>query len=281
MSRNSGTKIPRRFQGAAPLSSTLYIAYKLAKILVYPLTWILALLAFALLWSRASHLRRARTCLVLALALAYALSIAPVSHALVRSLERVYAPDTGHARVGGAPYEAVVVLAGGVERKGGLRPRDTLAPPSLHRLLCGRELMLQGLARTLILSGGNADPFRQEPAEAAIMAETLKAWGPVTWTVQTETRSRTTYENAVETRKLLHDRARIALVTSAMHMPRSMALFRQQGLDTTAFPCEFAVGDAPSRWMQFVPSVVHLDLSTRAINEWVGLWLYRFAGKAG
>ena len=262
------------------MSSTLYIAYKLAKIFVYPLTWILALLAFALLWSRPSHLRRVRICLVPALALAYALSIPPVSHGLVRSLELMYPPATGHPHVGGAPYEAVVVLAGGVARKGGLRPTDTLAPPSLYRLLCGRELMLQGLAPTLVLSGGNADPFRQVTAEAAIMAETLKAWGPTRWTVQIETRSRTTYENAVETRKLLHDRARIALVTSAMHMPRSMALFRQQGLDATAFPCEFLVGPPESSVMAYLPDVKYLEQSTLAINEWVGLGLYRLAGKA-
>jgi uncharacterized SAM-binding protein YcdF (DUF218 family) len=262
------------------VSSAVYIAYKLAKVFIYPLTWILALLAFALVWSRPSHLRRARICLVLALALAYALSIAPVSHALVRSLERMYPPDPGRAHAGDTSYEAVVVLAGGVERKGGLRPRDTLAPASLHRLLCGRELMLRGLARTLVLSGGNADPFQDATPEASIMAETLKAWGPATWAVQTETRSRTTYENAVETRKLLHDRARVALVTSAMHMPRSMAFFRRQGLDATAFPCEFAVGGPPSNGMQFIPSVVHLGLSTLAINEWVGLGLYRLAGKA-
>ena len=263
------------------MSSTLYIAYKLAKVFVYPLTWALALLTFALLWSRPSHLRRARICLVLALAIVYALSIAPVSHALVQSLERRYPADTGRAHVGGAPYEAVVVLAGGVDRKGGLRPRDTLGPASLYRLLCGRELMLRGVAHTLVLSGGNADPLEEAVPEASIMAETLKAWGPVTWTIQTEARSRTTYENAVETRKLLHDQARVALVTSAMHMPRSIALFRRQGLDATAFPCEFAVGKAPSNWMQFIPSVVQLDLSTLAINEWVGLGLYRLAGKAG
>ena len=49
------------------MSSTLYIAYKVAKIFVYPLTWILVLVGLALLWSGGGRTRWLRVSLLLAL----------------------------------------------------------------------------------------------------------------------------------------------------------------------------------------------------------------------
>jgi uncharacterized SAM-binding protein YcdF (DUF218 family) len=262
------------------VSSALYIAYKLAKIFVYPLTWILVLLGLALLWSNGRRTRWLRVSLLLALGVTYGLSIPSVSRTLAWTLERQYAAPV-EPRGEGRPYDAVVVLAGGVSRKGGLRVQDRLRPESLQRLLCGRDLMARGLAPMLVLSGGSADPFEKHTPESVIMEGILKSLGPTTWTIRTETVSRTTYENAVETKKVLGGLTRIALVTSAMHMPRSMAFFRRQGLDATAFPCEFLVGPPASGVMEYLPDVRYLEQSTLAINEWVGLGLYRLAGKTG
>src|SRR5262249_37927778 len=49
--------------------------------------------------------------------------------------------------------------------------------------------------------------------------------------------SRTTYENAVESARLLNDRdmPRVVLVTDAAHLRRAVACFRKQGLDV--IPC--------------------------------------------
>jgi uncharacterized SAM-binding protein YcdF (DUF218 family) len=140
--------------------------------------------------------------------------------------------------------------------------------------------MAQGLAPVLVLSGGNADPFAEFTPESEVMARTLRTIGPPPGALELETRSRTTFENAVETKKLLGPRIRIALVTSALHMPRAMALFKRQGFDPTAFPCGYVAGGPESGIKEFLPDVDNLEDSTHAINEWVGLWLYALAGKA-
>jgi uncharacterized SAM-binding protein YcdF (DUF218 family) len=222
-----------------------------------------------------------QACLIAALVLTYGLSLPPVARTLARTLEhrhsepaRLETPPAAH------PYDAVVVLAGGVSRQGGLRTEDRLKPASLERLLCGRLLMAQGLAPVLVLSGGNADPFADHAPEAEIMARTLRTLGPSPGTVETERHSRTTYENAVETKKLLGPRARIALITSALHMPRAMALFKHQGFTPTAFPCGYVAGPRESGITEYIPDVQYLHYSTLVINEWVGLWLYALAGKA-
>jgi uncharacterized SAM-binding protein YcdF (DUF218 family) len=174
----------------------------------------------------------------------------------------------------------VVVLAGGVHWKGGLRREDRLGPESLDRLLCGRVLMAARIAPILILSGGNADPFADHAPEAEIMARALQSLGPAPGEVRVESRSRTTYENAVETRKLLGPVPRIALVTSALHMPRAMALFTQQGVAATAFPCEYLTGPREAGINEYLPDLTYFRRSSAAINEWVGVWLYTLAGKA-
>lgn len=260
------------------MSSWVYVVYKLIKIAVYPLTWILVLLSLALWWSR-KYPGRTRGCVAAALVLTYGLSIAPVSRFLAWTLEHRYAkPPATSAK---APsYDAVVVLAGGVARQGGLRTQDRLGPFSLQRLLCGRDVMHQGAAPTLVLSGGNAHAFLAQVPESTIMAAVLRSIERPRWTVRTETTSRTTYENAVETRRLLGNGRRIALVTSAIHMPRAMAMFTRQGFQATAYPCEFFVGAANADVTAYLPDVDHFRLSSMAIHEWVGLGLYRIAGKA-
>ena len=267
------------------MSSTLFAAYKLVKILVYPMTWIVALLFLALLSSFKKRVSRSRACLLLALLLVYGLSIQPVSRTLTWSLERFYPARTDwdaekKPTPEMAPYNAVVILAGGVNRRGGLRPEETLSSASLGRLLYGRRLLMRGFSSTAVLSGGNANIFdANAEAEALIMKRTLESLGVGARRIETETVSRTTYESAVEMRKLLAGRSRIALVTSALHMPRAMALFRKQGFDAKAFPCDFITGPPARNYAAIVPQVEYLGASTAAINEWVGIGVYWAAGK--
>jgi Uncharacterized conserved protein len=101
--------------------------------------------------------------------------------------------------------------------------------------------------------------------------------------VLTESRSRTTYESAVETKRLLSDTS-ILLVTSASHMPRAMAHFRKQGLPTTAAPCGYILTDRSDRFWRdqpfdVLPRADVLIVSTNAISEYVGMWVYRAIGK--
>jgi uncharacterized SAM-binding protein YcdF (DUF218 family) len=99
-----------------------------------------------------------------------------------------------------------------------------------------------------------------------------------------EERSRTTYENAVYTKRILGD-ASVLLVTSAGHLPRATALFRKQGLQVTPYPCGYTVRDRPeAAWdlltgFDFIPDIRSLEKTTIAVVETAGIVLYRLAGK--
>ena len=98
-----------------------------------------------------------------------------------------------------------------------------------------------------------------------------------------EDRSRTTYENAVETKRLLGN-ASILLVTSALHMPRALSLARKQGLDATPAPCGYVATNVPSQaWhgnpLDLIPEVHALSSNTEALAELAGILVYRVTGK--
>jgi uncharacterized SAM-binding protein YcdF (DUF218 family) len=100
-----------------------------------------------------------------------------------------------------------------------------------------------------------------------------------------EARSRTTYENAVESSRLLRENASVLLVTSAYHLPRAVGLFTKQGLKVTPAPCGFYYGNHPSEnWMSLgifalVPSPDAFDHVSKAIGEMIGMLVYWVMGK--
>jgi len=77
-------------------------------------------------------------------------------------------------------------------------------------------------------------------------------------------------------------------VTSAMHMPRALAIFQKQGFDVTPAPTDFlatwgqegSTGDVGiAGWLlKVIPDSERLDFSTRAIREYIGLLIYRLRG---
>ena len=73
--------------------------------------------------------------------------------------------------------------------------------------------------------------------------EILKEWGIPSEAVLIEGRSRNTYENAIETKKLLKARQidKILLITSALHMPRALATFRTAGIDAIPSPSGYSI----------------------------------------
>ncbi len=248
----------------------LYLFSKVTMFLTYPTTWIFLLLVAALFFLKKGQVRRGGLCVLSALIWSYSLSIPYVSHWIAGSLEAQYRePQISHE----THFDAIVTLGGGVHRQGGLRPQDKLLPVALERLICAREWMQRGLAPTLVLSGGSPDGGAV--VESQIMEDALKSLGGwESWEIKTETHSRTTYENAIETRKLLAGKQRILLVTSALHMPRAMAQFRRQGFDATAAPCGFTVGSYPEGLLGFIPEMGYLRQSSLAIHEWIGMVFY-------
>ena len=123
--------------------------------------------------------------------------------------------------------QAIVVLGGNSAngRRNWFEPydRDT----AIQRTDTAAQLYAAGRAPLVVVSGAALDGGQ---SEAAMMASALERSGVPAEAIVKENQSDTTRENAVYSAQLLRERGieRFLLVTSALHMPRSMASSRSR-----------------------------------------------------
>ncbi|MNJ37662.1 hypothetical protein D3C77_324910 [compost metagenome] len=74
---------------------------------------------------------------------------------------------------------------------------------------------------------------------------------------------------------------RVALVSSATHLPRAMALYRGQGLDAVPAPTDYTAkqSQVAQPLYSYLPKGRYLMYSEAAIHEWIGVWWARLRGQ--
>jgi len=167
--------------------------------------------------------------------------------------------------------DAIVVLGGGLDgRYDGVRVLPDLNDAG-DRLWQGARLYRQGVAKRMVLSGGQfaADPRKE--AEAPGMKVFMLDMGVPENALIIEGNSRTTFENALRTRELLGTGARnIALVTSAFHMGRSVMWFEKAGFTVYPVRADIRVLHESRTFWEWLPKPQALDENTLTIKEYLG-----------
>ena len=157
------------------------------------------------------------------------------------------------------------------------------------RVLYGARLYLAGKAPLLILSGGRISWRDGGPPESADMAEIAQLMGVPADAILQDPTSLNTYQNAVNVKKILQDRGlnRILLVTSAFHMPRSLLIFKKQGVDAIPAATDFFVSEQnlkaidlspQARTLNLLPDASKLNQVSKVMKEYIGLGVYRLRG---
>ncbi len=128
--------------------------------------------------------------------------------------------------------DAIVVLGGGIDRG------RYLTLTSSHRLVRGTQLYYEGMAKKIIFSGGVAPGVGV--AEGAVMAQDAKRLNIPPEDILIEKKSRRTYEQAMEIKKMTEPRRwrSILLVTSCGHMKRAVHVFEQLGFKVYPAPAD-------------------------------------------
>jgi uncharacterized SAM-binding protein YcdF (DUF218 family) len=259
--------------------------YKFVKYGLYPLTWVVLLLGvatvLALLPFSPRRLRWVRQLLMSSFLLLAVLSSPLIATPLIGSLESWYhSPQlTPTDR-----FDAIVVLGGGINAKGSLRPTTEPSSYSRNRTTCGVNLYQQGYAPTLVLTGGDGQIFGTGPREAVEMKRWAIRLGVPESATKIDAEARNTYENATGT-KLLLGPASILLVSSASHLPRAVPVFTKQGFRVTPAPCDYVSQDLPREsWdnidpFDILPSGTALHHTTEVVTEVAGIVIYWLAGK--
>ncbi len=252
---------------------------KIVPLFIYPvgfavLAGLLSLLALALDWRRG-----AIGCVTIATLYLWLAATPIVALGLINSLERQYPI----VRIDKLPKAQIAIVLGGVSV-----PSQTFNPyPDMKsgadRILHAARLLKAGKVDAILVSGGRAVSRLDARPEANVIAGFLKEFGVDESVIVLETGSRNTHENAVNS--LARMRAggftSALLVTSALHMPRAAAVFRKAGVRFSPASIDSVSSSIePRSIFAYLPNSKALDLSTRAMKEWIGLLVYRLRGWA-
>ena len=133
----------------------------------------------------------------------------------------------------------------------------------------------------VIFSGGSGRLIGDEPSESEVLQWVLEDLGIDPGRFIWESRARTTSENAALTRALVPEDEDGAwlLVTSAWHVPRSVATFRAAGWSVIPYPVDYRTSAEEDHLPTFSVSE-GMRLLNLASREWIGLLAYRLTGRS-
>jgi uncharacterized SAM-binding protein YcdF (DUF218 family) len=205
------------------------------------------------------------------------LTLFPLGDLLLKPLESRYPITPPLSQVDG-----IIVLGGGeavapYRAWGGVQMND-----GGERFTEAVTLARRYPAAKVIFTGGEAGLGHKGstlgPSNIAMQVWTDLGLDPARITL--ESKSRNTVENARFTRDLLQPRPdqHWVLITSAFHMPRSVASFANAGwVNVTPWPVDFRSGDmASAPYWRLDSSLMDLDI---ALKEYLGLFVYGITGR--
>jgi uncharacterized SAM-binding protein YcdF (DUF218 family) len=252
---------------------------KLLPLFLYPLGLVCILLVAALLLSLKRFFSLPQLFIALALAILWMSSNGWVSNYLMLSLEWQNLPLKNIPNT-----EAIVLLGGATKSAVSPRPMVDISEQG-DRLIYAAKLYQEGKAPLIIASGGRISWRQGGEPEAADMAQLLELMGVPASNIIQEPNSLNTHENAVNVKQILKERKinKVLLVTSALHMPRSLLIFKRQKIKVIPAPTDFLVSQqdieeltssTESFLLNIMPDAEHLALTTKAIKEYIGIVIY-------
>jgi uncharacterized SAM-binding protein YcdF (DUF218 family) len=203
-----------------------------------------------------------------------------ISSRLVGPLEGRYAPIPEWTGDAALPPDLpavrfIAVLGAGHSDGGHASATSRLSGSALARLVEAIRLH-RHLPETHLILFGPGRPGHRSHAE--VLREAALSLGVAADRIRLAPDVRDTVDE-VQTLAEIAGQQSVALVTSAWHMPRAMALAERQQLRAVPCPADFAFRpdvEADERWWSF--DVSSLSRSTKAVHEWLGLAWSRLRG---
>lgn len=253
-----------------------FIVSKVFWLVVQPISIILLLTLVALILILIHRRRTALVVLVVALSIGSLLSYTSLGYLLIQPLENRFS-------VPAPPPEAVetIVMLGGATDSHVSAVRQTVALNNAgERLTTTLWLARRYPDARIVLSGGGGALSIEGESEAETAKRFLAEHGIAEDRLILEGQSRNTIENAAYTRELVGAGAEpVVLVTSAFHMPRSVGLFRHEGVEVLAWPTDFRSLGNQDVGLSLADPMENLLTASTAMREWTGLLVYRLTGQ--
>jgi uncharacterized SAM-binding protein YcdF (DUF218 family) len=180
-----------------------------------------------------------------------------------------------------ADVTGIVVLGGGLEGQINLVRGGYELNAGGDRFVETAVLARRFPAARIVVSGGQGTLLLEGEADADTAVRLFTALGIERERLILENKSRNTYENAVFTREMVQPKPGDTwlLVTSAFHMPRSMALFRKAEFDVLPWPVDYRTSGEEGVGLFRDNATDSLQNTTLGLREWMGLIAYWLTGR--
>jgi uncharacterized SAM-binding protein YcdF (DUF218 family) len=182
-------------------------------------------------------------------------------------------------------YTWGIVLGGGM-----VRPNDDSSDKinvgeTADRFIQPILLYKTGKIKKILITGGNTSIGKiklDKGHETNDVKQLMIAMGVKPKDIYIETKARNTRENAIYSAQLLKkylNTEEILLITSAMHMPRSILCFEKVGFNVKAYPVDKKGSFNESGILDLItPSDHNLTRTSQLIREISGLLIYKVMG---
>lgn len=180
-----------------------------------------------------------------------------------------------------AQVQCMVVLGGAFETEVTTIRGGTDLNQAADRFVEALRLALKFPQSRILVSGGDGSLSGTYEGDAAAARRFFSRFGISESRLVSETSSRTTFENVVNSSQLLADPAlqRCLLITSAFHMPRALALFRKAGIELTPWPTDYRTSGSATLWFDLTQPTLNAQQTATAMREWIGLLAYYLTGR--
>ncbi len=252
----------------------MFVLKKLISLCLYPMSLCVFPLAagMVLLWFSRTQ-RAGKVLVTLGTSLLLLFEFRPFAEFVTESLEQRYPHLTSVDKLLADkrdPVKWVVVLGAGSAVDKSLPVNLQLHPIALARLVEGIRIYRGLPGSKLLLSGGRV--LGRYP-HAEILGQVAQQLGVKAEDIVLELESRDTEDEAVMIRPVV-GKDRFVLVTSALHLPRSMALFEKLGMKPIPGPADqWSKPGSGLSLFSFFPTTFQLHILESSYHEYLGiLW---------
>lgn len=258
----------------AVLRTMFFIVSKILSFLISPLTWIVFLFAVAVFAKKAAckqkSLKWGFACLIF--------FTNPFFFNVIMGWWELPATKINDVN---EHYEVCVMLGGTIRYMNSEMSRPVFGQAA-DRYLQSIELLANKKVKKVILSSGSGSILYKDAKEADFLKAQMLRLGIDSNLVIAESNSKNTYENAVESAKILKQQninGEVLLVTSAFHMRRAIRCFNKQGVKVVPYCVDQRSGKqmfTPDKL--FIPDTEKLADWNLLIHEWFGFLTYKVSG---
>lgn len=184
---------------------------------------------------------------------------------------------------GGDPetLQCMIVLGGAFENEVNTARHGIEFNAAADRFIEALRLAQKYPQSRILVSGGDGSMSGSYEGDAAASGRFFPLFGVERDRLVEETTSRTTFENATNTRELLASQglSHCLLITSGYHMPRSVGIFRKLGIDIVPWPTDYRTDGEVRIGFDFTQPSLNAQNTATAVREWFGLFGYYLAGR--